>query len=116
AMLRPLAPGSEVEYRVHRGDAVAFVAKARTRAPAGRPFRCVVVGDCGTDSPQQKRVAYQIHRQQPEFVFIPGDLVYNDGRISEYRSSFFPIYTQEQAAPELGAPLLSSTVLLGGRG
>lgn len=115
-VLRPLAPGTDVEYRVRRGDTVEFAATTRTRAAADQPFRCVVVGDCGTGSVPQKKVAYQIHRRRPDFVFVPGDLVYNDGRISEYRSSFFPVYSPDQASPEHGAPLMSSTMILGARG
>jgi len=115
-VLRPLSPGKPVEYRVVLNGAAAFTATASVRAPAGQPFRCVVMGDVGTGSPQQKRVAYQVQRSQPEFVLIPGDFVYDNGRISEYQSSFFPAYTAEVASDDRGAPLLSACCFLGGRG
>lgn len=116
AVLHPLVPGVPAEYRVLLDRAAQFVASAPARAPANQAFRCVVMGDVGTGSEQQKRVAFQVHRSQPEFVLIPGDFVYNTGRISEYHSSFYPVYTAPKASPELGAPLLSSTCFLGGRG
>lgn len=116
AILQPLPPGAIVEYRVRRGENVDFTATTRSRAAVNQSFRCVVAGDLGTGSPQQRKVAYQIDRRQPEFMFVPGDLVYNHGRISEYRSSFYPVYSQEKASAEQGSPLMRSTILLGGRG
>jgi acid phosphatase type 7 len=116
ALLAPLRPSSSVDYRVRRSGEEVFGARARVRAGFDQPFSCVVAGDCGTGSQEQKRVAFQISRKNPDFVFVPGDLVYNSGLISEYRSSFFPVYSQDRASPEAGAPLLSSTVFLGGRG
>lgn len=116
SLLKPLKPGLAVEYRVLLNGAAAFTAQAAVRPPAEQPFRCVVMGDCGTGSPEQKRVAFQVQRRQAEFVLIPGDFVYSNGRISEYRSSFFPVYTAAAASPEHGAPLLSSACFLGGRG
>src|SRR5207253_2847474 len=41
-------------------------------------------------------------------VFIPGDIVYTNGRISEYRLKFFPVYNADQASADTGAPLLRS--------
>jgi len=114
--LRPLAAGSEVEYRVKLDDQIMHTATARTRCAASQPFRCVVVGDCGTGSEPQKKIADQIFRRQPAFMFVPGDLVYNHGRISEYRSSFYPVYTAAKSSPQVGAPLMESTVILGARG
>jgi hypothetical protein len=74
------------------------------------------MGDCGTGSKEQKKVSYQVHRHDRDFVFIPGDIVYNKGRISEYRTSFFPVYSPEEPAPEAGAPLLRANLFLAGVG
>lgn len=116
SLLKPLKPGKPAEYRVLLNGVAAFAAKASTRSPAEQPFRCVVMGDCGTGSPNQKKVAWQAHRRRPEFVLIPGDFVYENGRISEYRSFFYPAYTVESPSPEEGAPLMSNCCFLGGRG
>jgi hypothetical protein len=112
----PLMPGTPVDYRVLLNEQQVFSATATVRPAAGKGFRCVIMGDCGTNSAPQKQIAHQVHRAKPEFVVIPGDFVYNNGRISEYRSSFFPIYSQPRPAADRGAPLLSSVCLLGGRG
>ncbi|MBS0264785.1 MAG: metallophosphoesterase [Planctomycetes bacterium] len=114
--LRPLPPGSRAEYRVWLNDQAVFQAQAAVRSPSRQPFRCVVMGDVGTGSPQQKQVALQVHRYQPEFLLIPGDFVYNNGRVSEYTTNFFPVYTATEAASDRGAPLLSQCCFLGGRG
>jgi len=74
------------------------------------------MGDIGTATPPQKEVAYQVHRLDPDFIFIPGDIVYEDGRITEYRPKYYAIYNSEEASPQLGAPLLRSTLFLAGMG
>ena len=116
ATLKGLAPGTEFEYRVRRGDSLVFASTGRARKDRSQPVRCVVMADCGAGSPQQKQVAFQVARADPDFVLIPGDLVYNNGRISEYRSSFWPAYSPDKASPESGAPLLRSVPFVGGLG
>jgi len=116
ATLTGLAPGGEFEYRVRRNGNTVFASTGRARKSRSQSVRCVVMGDCGTGSPQQKRVAFQAARIDPDFVLIPGDLVYSNGRISEYRSSFWPVYSPDTASPESGAPLLRSVPFLGGLG
>jgi len=49
-------------------------------------------------------------------VMIPGDIVYGRGRVSEYRENFWPIYNADQASPDVGAPLLRSTLFLAAPG
>ena len=100
ATLTGLTPGTEFEYRVRRGGSVVFACTGRARKDRSQPVRCVAMADCGAGSPQQKQVAFQVARTDPDFVLIPGDLVYNNGRISEYRSSFWPAYSPDEASPE----------------
>ena len=116
ATLTGLTPGREFEYRVRRGGSVVFTAAGRARKDRSQAVRCVVMGDCGTGSPQQRQVAFEAARTDPDFVLIPGDLVYNNGRMSEYQSSFWPAYSPDKAALESGAPLLRSVPFLGGLG
>ncbi len=108
AKLTGLTPGGEVEYRVLKAGKQVFDAKARSRHSAGQPYRFVAFGDCGADTEGEKAVAYQTFLAKPDFVFIPGDIVYSAGRISEYRKKFFPIYNAENASALEGAPLLRS--------
>lgn len=85
AKLADLTPGELIEYRFWHDEVVVFAAQGRARRPRDSGYRCVVMGDCGTGSAPQKQVAYQVGSRQPDFVMIPGDIVYDNGRISEYR-------------------------------
>ena len=64
-------------------------------------------GDGGANTPEQKAIAYRAFQEKPDFVMIPGDIVYARGRVSEYRDKFWPVYNADQASPSVGAPLLA---------
>ncbi len=55
-------------------------------------------------------------RAKPDFVFIPGDIVYTRGLISEYRTKYFPVYNAANASPQTGAPLIRSTLFIAAPG
>lgn len=116
ATLSGLQPGSEIDYRIRHRDKLVFSARTRARKSADQPYRFVVMGDVGTGSMQQKKVAYQVAQHNPDFIYIPGDIVYSNGRISEYRPSFYAPYSPDKASPQAGAPLLRSTLFLAGLG
>jgi acid phosphatase type 7 len=107
AVLTGLQFDTEYAYRVRTGDkllsAATFV--TRTKKPV---TRFVAFGDCGTGSPQQKAIAYQVSLQKPQFVLVTGDNVYSGGLGREYMARFFPVYNAPEAAPDKGAPLLKS--------
>ncbi len=108
ATVSGLTPGSDFEYRVLRGGSPVFAATARARKAANQSYRFAVFGDCGAGSAAERAIAYQAWRAHPDFVFIPGDIVYMHGRGAEYRENFFPIYNAGEASPKTGAPLLRS--------
>ena len=114
--LTRLRPGAEFEYRVSKDGAVVFSAKGKTRSAVDQPYRFVVTGDTGADTPQERRIVDQIARVQPDFLAIAGDLVYSTGRMSEYRQKYFPIYNAPVASPETGAPLIRSRLSFGAVG
>jgi 3',5'-cyclic AMP phosphodiesterase CpdA len=116
AALSKLQPGEEFEYRVRRAEQTVFQARARARKTNGQPYRFAVFGDCGAGTPEENAVAYQVYQAKPDFVFIPGDIVYSRGRISEYRTKFFPVYNAATASPETGAPLIRSTLFVAAPG
>ncbi len=95
ATLTGLTPGAEFEYRVLRSGKMAFDAKARARKSAAQPLRFVAFGDCAAGTGAQKEIAAQTLKQNPDFVFIAGDIVYTRGRIAEYREKFFPYYNAD---------------------
>jgi 3',5'-cyclic AMP phosphodiesterase CpdA len=108
ARMTALIPGFEFSYRVFKSGKPVFESTARARKSAVQPHRFVLFGDCGEGSPAQNAVAYQAYLAKPDFIFIPGDIVYGAGRISEYRTRFFPAYNSDDAAAGIGAPLLRS--------
>jgi acid phosphatase type 7 len=116
ARLTGLAPGEEFRYRVLQGEKPVFEASARARKPAGQPFRFVLFGDCGQGTPSENAVAYQAYLAKPDFLFIPGDIVYSSGRISEYRDRFYPTYNADEPAASIGAPLLRSVPFIAAPG
>ena len=112
ATLSGLAPGATFAYRVLRGGKAAFAAEGRSRKPAGRPQRFVVFGDCAAGTAEQRAVAFRAFRAAPDYVVIPGDIVYYQGRVDEYRKRYFPVYNADHAEPGAGAPLIRSVPFL----
>ena len=110
--LTGLEPGKKFGYRLKQDGKVVFEAEGRSPRSANEKQRFVVFGDCGANSPEQRAIAYQTFLAKPHYVMITGDIVYEKGLISEYRSNFWPIYNAETASPSEGAPLLRSTLFL----
>jgi 3',5'-cyclic AMP phosphodiesterase CpdA len=108
ARLTRLVPGQEFHYRLLKAGKPVFDATARARKSNGQAFRFALFGDCGQGTPSENAIAYQAYLSKPDFVFIPGDIVYGSGRISEYRTKFFPNYNADEPSPANGAPLLRS--------
>jgi acid phosphatase type 7 len=104
--LTGLIPGKDFDYRVLRNGEPAFNSHGRARKTADQPFRFVAFGDCAANTDGQRQVAAETLKQDPDFVFIPGDIVYTRGRISEYREKFFPIYS----------PLIAHTLFIAAPG
>ncbi len=94
-------------YRVSSADKIIYEGtfSTRTKKPS---VRFVALGDCGTGSPEQKALAYQMSLQKPQFVLVVGDNVYSSGLLREYQVRFFPIYGAAEASPQTGAPLMKS--------
>ena len=94
-------------YRVTLNDTIlsenSF--KTRTRNPQ---TKFAIFGDVGAGTSAQAAIAYQVLLQEPQFVLIPGDMAYNNGRELEYRHRFFPYYLSSVASPEKGSPLLKT--------
>jgi phosphodiesterase/alkaline phosphatase D-like protein len=100
-----LDAGERVDYRLLKEQNSVFSTSTRTPKSAQEPYRFVVFGDCAQDTSSQRAIAYQAYLAKPDFVLITGDIVYSDGRISQYRERFFPVYNADDASPTDGAPL-----------
>ncbi len=116
ARLTNLVPGQEFHYRVLKAGKPVFDAVAHARKSAGQPFRLALFGDCGQGTPSENAIAYQAYLAKPDFIFIPGDIVYGSGRISEYRTKFFPSYNADEPSAANGAPLLRSVPFIAAPG
>ena len=116
AALTDLALGGTFGYRVMKGGEIVFTAEARAPKSASQPYRFVAFGDCAAGTPEQKPIAYQAFLARPDFVMIPGDIVYERGRVKEYRDQFWPVYNADDPSPSTGVPLARSTLLLAAPG
>jgi 3',5'-cyclic AMP phosphodiesterase CpdA len=116
AELTGLVPGEEFRYRVLKSGEPVFESSGRARKTARQAQRFVLFGDCAQGTPAQEAVAYQASLAHPDFLFITGDIVYSNGRISEYRQKFFPIYNADRADAGTGAPLLRSVPFIAAPG
>jgi acid phosphatase type 7 len=116
AALIGLAPGETFAYRVLKAGEAVFSAEGRAPKSASQSYRFAVFGDCGAGTPEQKPIAYQAFLAKPDFVMIPGDMVYERGRVSEYRQQFWPVYNADEPSPAGGVPLARSTLLLAAPG
>jgi hypothetical protein len=108
SLLKGLVPGEDFQYRVLKSGDTVFTASGKARKAAAQTQHFVLFGDCAQGTPASRAIAYQAWLAKPDFIFVPGDIVYSSGRISEYREKFFPVYNAETASADVGAPLLRS--------
>lgn len=106
-----LTPGHKFTYRVSKAGKVVFTAEGQAAKRADQPYRFVAFADIGAETPAQKKLAFRAYQAHPDFVVVPGDIVYERGLISEYRSRFWPIYNANQP-DSTGAPLLRSVPMI----
>ena len=107
AYLENLEFDYEYAYRVRLEGRPMAVASFRTRTKH-HETNFAAFGDCGTGSPGQAAVAYQVFKKNPDFVLVTGDNVYSSGLELEYRKRYFPMYCAPMANPQRGAPLMQS--------
>jgi predicted phosphodiesterase len=107
AQLSGLPAGEKFTYRVVQDGKTVFTSIAQAPKTNIQPQHFVVVGDIGAETVDQKKLALQMHLAKPDFVAVPGDIVYEYGLISEYKKKFWPIYNAE-TADSAGAPILRS--------
>ncbi|MEZ0539422.1 purple acid phosphatase family protein [Fibrella arboris] len=111
ASLTNLIPGGKFTYRVLQAGKVVFSAEGQAVKSASQPYRFVAFADIGAETPAQKKLASRALLAKPDFVVVPGDIVYERGLISEYRSRFWPIYNANKL-DTAGAPLLRSIPMI----
>lgn len=102
-----LMPGSTFMYRVSKNGNVVFSAVAKALKSAEQSYRIAISGDMGAGTGTAKKIALEIYKANPDMVAIAGDIVYNRGLISEYKTRFWPVYNKDDADTS-GAPLMRS--------
>ncbi len=92
-----LKTGSIFKYKVFKDGKEVFMSDAKAPVAADKPYRFVAFADIGAETTIQKRLATQLAVNNPDFVVVPGDIVYERGLISEYRSKFWPVYNADKS-------------------
>ena len=102
-----LVPGSTFMYRVSKNGNVVFNAEAKALKSSEQSYRLAISGDMGAGSGTAKKIAFEIYKAKPDMLAIAGDIVYNRGLVSEYKTRFWPVYNKDDADTS-GAPLMRS--------
>ena len=105
-----LPPGEKFEYRILNDELQVFVGEGQARKSGATPFRTVIFGDCAADTSEQRAIAALAYGQKPDLLLITGDIVYSNGRASEYLSHYFSVYNADTANSKVGAPLIRSVL------
>lgn len=116
AELRNLVPDGVFWYRVLRDGHEVFGSWARAPRKPDAPSSFAVTGDCGSGSDEEKAIAYQIFRRNPDYVAIAGDVVYSNGRLGEYRRRLYPFFNADTESVQVGAPLMRSVPVVSAPG
>jgi acid phosphatase type 7 len=102
-----LKPGATFQYRVSKNGNVVFTAEAKSLKAKEQSYRIAISGDMGAGTSTAKKIANEIYKVKPDMVAIAGDIVYNRGLVSEYKTKWWPVYNKDDA-DTLGAPLMRS--------
>ena len=125
--LKKLTPGETFSYQIRQDETLVFEATATARKSAEQPFKVAIFGDCGENTYGQREIANEVFKAKPDFVLIPGDIVYRNGLYSQYLTNYFPIYNldpspesankesakREAASKVLAVPMLRSIFTVG---
>lgn len=115
AAMDHLKPGSSFWYRVQKNNKALFTAKAEAPRSYKQPYRFVAFGDIGAGTKEAKQIANLVYNVKPNIVFVPGDIVYDYGLISDYNEKYWPIYNADKVNA-IGVPLLRSVPFVGAVG
>jgi len=100
-----LTSGSVFTYRILKNNQVVFTSTGLAPKSENQNFKFVAFGDIGAETADQKLLAVRAYKLNPDLVVVPGDIVYENGLISEYRTKFWNIYNNDTEG-EQGAPIM----------
>lgn len=110
-----LVPGSVFTYRLLKNNKEVFISQAQAPKSSAQNFRFVAFGDIGAGTVEAKQIANGVYNAKADLILIPGDIVYDNGLIKEYRSRFWPIYNSDKV-DSIGVPLMRSVPFVGAVG
>jgi hypothetical protein len=88
-----LEPGTSYRYTAQEAGVEVGHGSFRTNNAPDQPrFRFAVMGDTGQGTTQQYAVAHQLALWKPDFVVLPGDIVYPAGEARDYGPHFIAPY------------------------
>jgi predicted phosphodiesterase len=115
AALTGLVSGSTFTYRVLQNGKVVFISQAQAPKAANQAQRFVVFGDIGAGTKEAKEIANGVYNAKADIILVPGDIVYDNGTIADYKTKFWPIYNALKA-DSVGVPLMRSIPFVGAVG
>ncbi len=111
AVLTNLVPNSRVYYRVALGQKTVRESSFAARKTPDEAVKFSVIGDMADGKTNSRAIAWEMSKVRPEFLVICGDIVYSRGRVSEYMTNFWPIYSNVRSpSAKSGFPLMAGTV------
>jgi acid phosphatase type 7 len=110
AQFTNLKAGQPFAYRLFRQDQEVFKSTAIAKKGPRQPYRFLVLGDIGAKTESERKVVFQAHLSKPDLMVLAGDIVYQNGLLSEYFDKLFPIYNSDNTSIKTGAPLLRSVI------
>jgi predicted phosphodiesterase len=109
ATLVDLPLDARVFYRLRLGRHTVETNSFAARKSPTNSVHFVAVGDTVHAREDEKRIAWQIWQQRPDFFMHLGNLVYFKGTLHEYSERYWPCYNDpEHCGPEQGAPLMGT--------
>ena len=107
ARIKGFNAGTNFTYRILKEGKTVFTATAQASKSAEQPYRFIAFGDIGAETPDQKALATRAYLSKPDVLVVPGDIVYENGLISDYTKKFWPVYNADQP-DTAGAPIMRS--------
>jgi predicted phosphodiesterase len=103
--VKELMLGKDFAYRVLHNNKLVFESTGHAPKSNKQDYKFIVIGDIGALTKNQKKLASLMYKLDPDFIAVPGDIVYNSGLINDYTQKFWPIYNADNA-DSIGAPLM----------
>ena len=112
ATLTNLPADARIYYRVRLGEKVLAENNFAARKSATNRIHFIAVGDTVHGRPEERKIAWQAGRQQPDFFLHLGDIAYFTGSVHDYTRNFWPCYNDPgHHSPSSGSPLMGSVPL-----